>query len=621
MKSVMCGICGTLNLKGDAVDREIIQVMSEQLDHRGPDDSGFFVHKNVGFGIKRLSIIDIYGGHQPLFNEDKTLVLICNGEIFNYKELRHMLIDKGHRFTSQSDVEVIIHLYEEYGIDFLNRLNGQFAFALYDFKKEQLFCARDQMGIAPFFYTVWKQVLVFASEIKAILKYTGIPKQVNLLALDQIMHFPGFVSPNTMFKGIQSLAAGHYMIVESKGEILIQKYWDLNFQRHRQRYEDEYYIERLDELLNQSIAYRLQADVPVGLYLSGGLDSAIIASKAARCKPETCFSSYSIDFKSKSMSEREYQNVMTNLIKSNHHERKIDGNDIASLLEKAVYYSESPLKETYNTASYLLSSMVHANNEKVILTGEGADELFAGYVGYQFDKFRRRNLKQGPGDFEEQVRKKLWNDPQFMYEKDHFKWAETCNTLYSESVQNALINKNALNSTNLDIHLMGGELDDLQRRSYIDFKLRLPDHLLSDHGDRMAYANTVEARYPFLDINVVEFACSIPSDLKLKNFTEKYILKQLARNQVPQQIIQRKKFAFVAPGSPDILRLNREFVSDILSYETIKRQGYFNADVVEQLKKEYLEDGFKLKLPFENDLLIILLTFGLFLKTFGISEF
>ncbi|NMM55483.1 asparagine synthase (glutamine-hydrolyzing) [Paenibacillus aquistagni] len=614
----MCGICGSLDYKGYAADSEIIQSMSKRLEHRGPDNYGFFIHENVGLGIKRLSVVDLNGGNQPLFNETRTVVLVCNGEIFNHKELRQFLIEKGHRFSSNVDVEVIIHLYEQYGFDFLNKLNGQFAFALYDLEKRQLFCARDQMGIVPFFYTVWKDKFLFASEIKALLEYPGISKEVNVLALDQIMHFPGYVSPETMFKGIYNLAAGHYLYVGSKAEYCIKQYWDLNFQQDMQHYSEDYYIGRLDELLQQSVAYRLQADVPVGLYISGGLDSSIIASKAAHLCPGTHFNTYSIDFESRDISEKKYQNVVTNHIQSIHHEKKITSDDIASLLEKVVYHSESPLKETYNTASFLLSSMVNNNGQKVILTGEGADELFAGYVGYRFDKFRRLNPMQEVSPTEEEVRRKLWGDSRFMYERDHSKWNETCAALYSSSLQEALVNKNALNSTCINLDKMH-DLDDLQRRSYIDFKIRLADHLLSDHGDRMAYANSVEARYPFLDINVVEFACSIPSDLKLKNFTEKYILKQSARSQVPQQIIKRQKFAFVAPGSPDLLRLNREFVLDILSYETIKRQGFFNADQVEQLKKNYLKDGFKLNLPFENDQLIILLTFGLFLKTFGIT--
>ncbi|MNW42081.1 Asparagine synthetase [glutamine-hydrolyzing] 3 [compost metagenome] len=615
----MCGICGTFNLENDLADISIIQEMAQRLHHRGPDDTGFYVHENVGLGIKRLSIIDLVGGHQPIFNETKKITLVCNGEIFNYKELRQMLINKGHQFSCHSDVEVIIHLYEEYGFEFLNKLNGQFAFALYDQEKKRLFCARDQMGIAPFFYTINEGVFVFSSEIKAILAHPHIPRRVNLLALDQMMHFPGYLSPNTMFKGIQSLAPGHYICIEMGRPSTIRKYWDLNFQKETQRYSDDYYIEYLDELLDKSIAYRLQADVPIGLYVSGGLDSSIIAAKAAKYCPNVCFHAYSIDFDSKDMSEKIHQNAMTQSINCKHYERKITGHDIASLLEKVVYYSESPLKETYNTASYLLSSLVNSTSEKVILTGEGADELFAGYVGYQFDKYRRQNPSYGHNIHEQEIRRQLWNDPQFMYERDHYKWSETCNALYSSSVQQELAVVNAIHSTNLDIHMMG-ELDDVQRRSYIDFKLRLADHLISDHGDRMAYANSIEARYPFLDINVVEFACSIPSDLKLRNFTEKYILKQLAKGQVPQQIIKRKKFAFVAPGSPDILRTNKEFVTDILSYETIKRQGFFNADIVEQLKTSYLKEGFKLNLPFESDQLIILLTFGLFLNMFEIAS-
>ncbi|HHC25498.1 MAG TPA: asparagine synthase (glutamine-hydrolyzing), partial [Desulfobacterales bacterium] len=273
----MCGITGVFNFSGGPpVERDVIERMADALAHRGPDDSGFYVEDRLGFGFKRLSIIDLTSGNQPIYNEDRSIVMICNGEIFNYKELRHELESKGHRFYTHSDVEVLAHLYEEHGTDFLNKLNGQFAFAIFDRKTNTLLLARDHVGIAPLFYTVIDNTFIFASEIKAILKHPLVRREVDLTALDQIFSFPGLVSPRTMFKNIHSLKPGHSILIRD-GRIEVNEYWDLNYPLASEidtGKPESYYIEKLDELFSRSVQYRLQADVPVGFYLSGGMDSS-----------------------------------------------------------------------------------------------------------------------------------------------------------------------------------------------------------------------------------------------------------------------------------------------------------------------------------------------------------
>jgi asparagine synthase (glutamine-hydrolysing) len=253
-----------------------------------------------------------------------------------------------------------------------------------------------------------------------------------------------------------------------------------------------------------------------------------------------------------------------------------------------------------------------------VLSGEGADELFAGYVGYQFDRLRRMQGKKTGSVEEERLRERLWGNKDFFYEKNYLEWRENYSSMYSDTLNEMLATKHALNSTSIGLSNQVG-LDDVQRRTFIDFKMRISDHLISDHGDRMAYANSIEARYPFLDIHVIEFASSIPSNLKLNNFKEKYILKKLAQGQVPNEILNRPKFSFVAPGVPEILKMNPEYVLDMLSYETNQRLGFFNPDVIEKLKHRYMEKGFRLNLPFENDLLIIALTFNIFMDKFHIT--
>jgi len=621
----MCGICGIFDTKlSNRIDKNVLSRMVNKIRHRGPDGNSIYHSSNIGFGFQRLSIIDLNNGMQPILNETGSIILICNGEIFNYIELKNELINKGHRFKTNTDVEVILHLYEEYETGFINNLNGQFAFAIFDNKKNKLICARDHFGIAPLFYTMINGIFIFASEIKAILEHPFIERNINLIALDQLMSFPGIVSPYTIFKNINSLKPGYYLTVEQGEKINIFEYWDLIYPKQNEiNYsEDEnYYKEKLNELITKSVNYRLQADVPVGFYISGGLDSSIIASKIKNVTYGEKRNSFSIDFEQKEMSESNFQRMMSEYVGSKHHEKLFQVDDISSKLPDVIYYSESPLKETYNTASITLSKSVRNKNIKVILTGEGADELFGGYVGYKFDKLRQAQPRNNDDNtiLECNIRNDLWGDENFFYEKDYYAFANIKKEIYSKTINDAyhyvncykseLINKDRI--TNIDI---------LHKRSYIDFKIRMADHLLSDHGDRMAYANSVEARYPFLDKDLVEFTAQIPPDLKLKGFNEKYILKKVAHGLIPDEIINRQKFAFVAPGSPELLKQNNEYINDILSYNLIKKQGYFNPETIEKLKNKYSQKDFNLNLPFEDDYLIIAITFGILLEKFNIGN-
>lgn len=617
----MCGICGFVHfdksVQGE--DLRIIQKMNNKLLHRGPDAQDTFLFENVALGFTRLSIIGINNGMQPLSNEDGSVVLICNGEIFNYIELKKELIQRGHSFKTETDIEVIIHLYEDYGINFLNQLNGQFAFALYDKRKKQLICARDQMGIIPFFYTKVKDTFIFASEIKAILEHPVLAKDVNLVGLDQIFTFAGLVGRETMFKNIYSLENGYFMIVTDKGEILKEQYWDLVYPRASflQKIEDEeYYVNRLEELLEKSIKLRLRTDVPYGLYLSGGLDSSLIAMKVNQLNPSNRNEAFSIDFVDSLHSESFFQKLVAQKSNSNLNQHIFKFEDIINRLRDSIYHSECPIKETYNTASMALSASVREKNIKVVLSGEGADEFFAGYVGYRFDKMREMNLiKNECDDQERELRKMLWGDESFYYEHNFLEFEKVKKKIYSESVNTNFAEINCLNYPIIDKKKIEG-LDVVNKRAYIDYKIRLVDHLVSDHGDRMAMANSVEVRYPFLDKDLIEFSAQIPVDLKLNEFTEKYILRKVADRILPQTVAEREKFHFIAPGSPYILQKSNEYINDLLSFDRISRQGYFNPLEIENLKKVYSQPGFKINAPYENDLLITVITFGMLLDLF-----
>jgi asparagine synthase (glutamine-hydrolysing) len=620
----MCGFSGYLDLRpGRSEQSDLLVRMTDAVRHRGPDSSGYFVDEGIGFGFRRLRIIDLETGDQPLFNEDGSIVLVCNGEIFNYRELKSRLQQKGHVFRSNSDVEVLIHLYEEEGVEFLNQLNGQFAFAIWDRRRRTLFLARDHFGICPLFYTIAHGVLIFASEIKAILEHPSVRREVDLTGLDQILSFPAVLSPRTMFKDIRSLRSGHYLTVRDSN-IISMEYWDLEYPLDSDPPEEKpetYYADYLRELMEQSVRYRLQAEVPVGFFLSGGLDSSIIASLIRIASANVRRHSFSVSFEDRELDESPYQRLMSHYVDSEHHDIVFGEVDIAKHLRRAVYHSECPLKETYNTASLALSGAAKSNGVSVVLNGEGADELFAGYVGYRFDQLRVTEKR--PPDlemiFEEEVREKLWGNRNLSYEKNQHPFRELKTALYSDSLNHRFEEFDCFNFEVVNKERLAGR-SVINQRSYLDFKLRLAGHLIADHGDRMTMANSVEGRYPFLDIHVVEFARRLPSRLKVNGFMEKYILKRMAENLLPQEIIAREKFAFAAPGSPCLLRQNVEWVGDLLSYDYIEKRGYFNADAVEMLKRQYSGDGFKLNAPLEDDLLLIVLTFNLLLELFNLPD-
>lgn len=620
----MCGIVGYLDLSSaHAAEREVLVSMADVITHRGPDASGYFISGSTGLGFRRLAIIDLEGGAQPILNEDESVALICNGEIYNYRELRHDLQQRGHLFRTNCDVEVLLHLYEEEGVGFLNRLNGQFAFAIYDRNNHQLFIARDHFGINPLFYTVAGDTFIFGSEIKSLLEHPLVTREVDLTGLDQVFSFPGLVSPRTMFKGIQSLKGGHYIVVKN-GDVSVREYWDLDYPKNGEAIYDKpesYYIEHLTELFERAVRYRLQADVPVGFYLSGGLDSSLIAAMINRVSPDSRRHSFSIAFNDGAISEAEHQRLMARFVNSEHHEIVYDWSEISGRLRSMIYHAECPVKESYNTCSMSLSEAAKSAGITVILTGEGADELFAGYVGYRFDELGlRRQSGYGLEEvLEQELRERLWGDKSFFYEIDQHSFRDVKTALYSSDVNELYDDFDCLKFAVVNTEKLR-DRHDIHRRSYLDVKLRLSDHLISDHGDRMALSNSVEARYPFLDIDLVEFSTRIPPELKLNKLSEKYILKKVAGKLVPSSIVNREKFGFHAPGSPYLLHRHIEWILDMLSYERIRRQGYFNPDTIEILKKQYMQEGFSLNLPFESDLLMIVLTFNTFLETFNLPD-
>lgn len=611
----MCGICGMFEKEDRAPDGAVLDRMLEKIAHRGPDGVKKTVAGSVGLGFSRLSFIDLAGGMQPLENEDGTLHLAVNGEVFNYQELRRALLARGHRFRSETDVEVILHLYEEYGADFLSLLNGQFAIALYDEKKRQLLLARDAMGICPLFYTVLDGTLVFASEIKAILEYPGVPRQLNLAAVDQLMNFPGVVSPVTFFKGVHALAPGQMLLQRPGEEARVETWWDLSFPEEEEDKGEAYYTERLRVLLKEAIDRRLVADVPIGFYVSGGLDSSVVACMIGKYLLNSAYS-FSAEIGEGELDESAFQAMVRETVHSHHYAVKVAEEEIWENLTRVIYHAESAVKESYDVAAFLLSGLVQASPAKAVLTGQGSDEQLCGYVGYMLDRFRL--MQKGQMTPEEQaLNEKLWGDPYFRYERNHPEIRKVHRRLYSKELAGELDSFSALNQSPVNVERLKG-LSSQKRRSYIDCKLRLGDHLLIEHGDHMFFSHSVEGRHPFLDPEVVRFITTIPDRYKLNGANEKYILKKAGEGIVPEPILKRRKFPFQAPGMSAMVKKSAPGMA-FLDESLIKKYGVFDPAFIEQMKRDYAVDGFKLMGAYEIDYLMIALTVTILCETFGLS--
>lgn len=613
----MCGICGIFHLEGQSGnegDREILGRMLSVIKHRGPDGSGTLVLKQAALGFNRLSFIDLDGGMQPIQNEDKTISMICNGEIYNFQELRDELAAKGHEFRTRTDVEVILHLYEEAGLDFPNRLNGQFAIALYDEKKGRMLLARDQIGICPLFYTTVNGHVVFASEIKAILEYPGVERKLNLKAVDQLMNFPGIVSPVTFFEGIYSLEGGHMLEIRPGQEIRNIEYWDMIYEAQEEDRGEAYYVENLRELLKKAISRRLVADVPIGFYISGGLDSSVVACFIGKFLLNSYYS-FSAEIGTGELDESRFQKMIRDEVSSTHYSTKVAEEEIWENLPEVIYHAEAAVKESYDVAAYLLSGLVRESPAKAVLTGQGSDEFFCGYVGYMVDLFR--NMQKSQMTREEcEVNERLWGDPYFRYERIHSEIRKIHTRIYSENIRGEIDTFSAWASSPINTEHVKG-LSTQKRRSYIDYKLRLSDHLLGEHGDRMFFSHSVEGRHPFLDAELLSFVAKIPDKYKLNGTNEKYILKKAGEGIVPEPILKRKKFPFQAPGMSAMVKrgAKMEYLEDSL----IKKYGIFDVEYVNEMKRVYSQEDFKLMGAYEIDYLLIVMTVTMLCERFSLT--
>jgi asparagine synthase (glutamine-hydrolysing) len=614
----MCGIIGILNqLESPRVDERILRQMLAMIRHRGPDGFGTYQDDQVSLGSTRLSIIDIAGGDQPISNEDGTVWIVFNGEIFNYVELRPELEERGHRFSTHSDTEVIVHLYEDYGPDCLRHLNGQYAIAIWDLNRRQLFLARDRMGIRPLFYTAHQGQLVFGSEIKAILAYPGIQAEIDPVSLDQIFTFWSALAPRTVFRDIFEVPPGHYMTVRD-GQTAVQPYWSLDFSsesgpsRTVQDYQDE-----LEYLLIDAACIRLRADVPVGAYLSGGLDSSTITA-LIRNYTNTHLDTFSIAFSDPDFDESSFQRRMADFLGTQHQVVYTRHEDIGEIFPDVIWHTEIPILRTAPAPLYSLSKLVRDNHYKVVLTGEGADEILAGYDIYKEAKIRRFWARQPNSSLRPLLFNRLYPDISNMPNSNAYlasffgadlnetdapdyshniRWRTTSRTkrFFSDRLSHELEAGHI--SARQAVHYPAGfsNWDALSQAQYLESSIFLPQYLLSSQGDRVAMAHSVEGRFPFLDYRVVEFCCRLPAELRLNGLTEKYLLRRLASKWLPDEIWNRPKRPYRAPIHRSFFSQGAtpDYVRELLSRKCLEASGLFKAEAVEQLVQK-LDSGKRL---------------------------
>lgn len=614
----MCGLVGYFDPSGRTVTpAEVIASMLGTLVHRGPDSSGTFAEESVALAFRRLEINDPAGGGQPMFGEDEQTVVVCNGEVFNHRELRRTLEQQGHRFSSGSDVEVLLHGFESSGESVVKELDGQFSFAVYDRRQRRLVLGRDRVGITPLYYAVERGVVVFASEVKALLRHPLVRREVDPAGLSQFLSLPGLVSPMTMFEGVHSLPPGHLLVVDESGIRLVE-YWDLDYPQaaeyeHARHDAPERALH--DELL-ASVDQRMRSDVECAFYLSGGLDSSLVVGMAtALGKART--RTFSVDFDVEDLSERFFQQLVARAAASRHTEVRVTAAEVGASLRRVVWHSEMPLKESYNAASMALSASVRSHGLKAVQSGEGADELFAGYIGYQYDRHRASRGRGRELTPREQHRQLLWGSPHLLYDKDFIDLVELKRSLFSDCMLARVSPFDVAAEQVVDPARLAGR-DLVHQRSYLDFKIRLPEHLLGAHGDRMALANGVEVRYPFLGNSVLEAARTLAPDLKLNGFTGKHVLRRIARDYVDDRVIEREKFAFQAHDADLLMRAGSTVFDEYLHPARIAREGYFDPDTITVLRAQWADRAVERPAVMGTDHLMVALTFGMLLEAFDL---
>ncbi|KKX30679.1 asparagine synthase (glutamine-hydrolyzing) [Rhizobium sp. LC145] len=609
----MCGFAGFFgDISAPGGPEALLSSMARAIAHRGPDGQGVFAAPGIGLAHVRLSIVGLADGQQPMSNPEGNITIAFNGEIFNYVELREELKARGIRFRTGSDTEVLLQLYAIYGDECLDRLNGDFSFAIWDARRRRILLARDRMGVRPLFYAEKNGTLYFASEVKALLEVPGIEAELDPIALDQIFTLWAPIAPRTAFKDIFELEPGGYITIEN-GRMNVRTYWSLDFpdandvdpSANQSAKEEE-----LRALLTDATRLRMRADVPIGAYLSGGLDSSLIAALAAPMAPSG-LNTFSVTFDSEEHDESRFQMEMAKALGTNHRSIPCLAGDIAESFPEVIRFTERPVLRTAPAPLYRLSGLVRDAGMKVVLTGEGADEVFAGYDIFREARVRRFCARQPSSTIRPHLFRKLYpyipglkqqspeylsaffgagdersDDPLFSH-RPRFRSTSAAKIFYSEDLRSTLGEYDAAEELASRLPSTFRRWHPLHQAQYLESRFLLPGYILSSQGDRMAMAHGIEGRFPFLDHRLVEFASRLPPGMKLKGLEEKHILRRVAKDLLPDLISRRPKQPYRAPDSRSFTGgSERGYVAEMLSEAEIGGGGLFNARAVSKLHRK-----------------------------------
>lgn len=610
----MCGIVGKLSWNQQAVDADAMASMIDMVRHRGPDSVGIYTNNGIGLAHARLSVIDLESGRQPMKTADGRFVITFNGEIYNYVELRETLMARGCQFRTRSDTEVVLHAFREYGARCVEYFNGQWALAIWDDVERRLFLSRDRFGIRPLFYTRAEWGFLFASEIKSLFAHQGVAREIDPRGLCQLLTYWAPLAPVTLFRGIEEFPPGHNLFVDANRRIRPSRYWSLDYEPETACQSSEEWGEELRELLADATRLRLRADVPVGAYLSGGLDSTVTASLTRRFCGDR-LRTFSVTFDDEEYDESEHQRTAAACLGGGHRALQCTYHHIARVFPQVVWHAEKPVFRTAAAPLKLLAEMVHAAGLRVVLTGEGADEMLGGYDIFKEAKVRRFCATQ----CDSKLRARLFSElypylPNVQAQPPAFRQAFFRTS--AEDLKNPLVShlprwrmseqtKRFLTADYAWDGQANGQYEAVMNRlpadfgrwppfcqaQYLETAILMPGYILSTQGDRMAMAHGVEGRFPFLDHRVAQLAARLPPRLKMKGIEEKYLLKKAFRDVVPREIARRKKQPYRAPDAAsfftrDWKSTREDYVSELLSPERLQEGGVFQPPVVAKLLRK-----------------------------------
>ncbi len=610
----MCGICGFVHTdRQRPADRQLLSSMCDTIRHRGPDAEGLYLNGPVGLGSRRLSIIDLVGGDQPIYNEDRTIGIVFNGEIYNYLTLRDELLKAGHHFETNGDTETIVHGYEQWGVDVLNRLNGMFTFALWDDREKRLFIARDRTGIKPLYYTQINEAFVFGSELKAILAFPGISRRIDPAALDAYLSFEYVPTPLSIFEGIYKLQPGHFLLLKD-GQLTVERYWDIDLSLSESssngsatRTEADY-LSELKSVLLEAVEMEMIADVPIGVLLSGGIDSSAVAAMMAQVSPGNV-QSFSIGMDDPSFDESTYATLVAEHLGTNHHERRITPQDLLNLIPTIASFMDEPLADSSIIPTTLLSQFVQ-EHVKVALGGDGGDEMFAGYSTLQAHRLMESYYERiVPRPLRQQVIPAIagamptsFNNISFDFkvkrfvsgadkplEVRHQQWLGAYTTAEKHRVLQPHLRRTEAETFALVTDKMANcQADDtLNRVLYLDKKMYMEGDILPK-VDRASMSTSLEVRVPLLNQVMLDFVARLPHRYKLHGLTTKHLLRRAIEDILPSRIWRRGKKGFNIPVAKWLTGPLLDMAQDMLHPDKLRREGFFEAEAVQTLLSDHL---------------------------------